>query len=423
MFKLIKKSEYFKSVFVLVSGTLIAQLISYALSPLISRLYSPTEMSFLTLFIRIISFVAVLSTARYEIAFPIPKRDEHAFSLYRSTFIFSIFLSFISFLGVFIIDIYDFQKENLDSILYYIPIGVFFVSFNSQGLNWAIRKKDFNTINLSKVLQSSINSVFCVIVGFLSFGIHGLIISFLISLLFANSPFFFVFFRINSKFSYKGRNKVMLKLYSEFPKINLPHVLLDLSKDLIVAFYLIYTFDKEVLGLYDFTYRMLRIPIGLVGVSISQVLFKNTVDLIAEKKGILKIVKKTIFILFSISIMPFAILFLFGEEIFSFVFGENWIKAGLYAEIMAPWLMINFILSPVSQIPTVLKQQRKFFQFSAISIFVLLFTLFLNDIFPDSTFNFQEILIFISVGQFICQTCILIWILKIANQSKFESYY
>ncbi len=419
MFKFIKNSDFFKSVFILVSGTVIAQIITYALSPLISRLYSPSEMSFLTLFIRIISFLAVLSTARYEIAFPIPKRDEHAFTLYKSTFLFSVFISLISILFVLIIDYYDIKQEFLNPILYYIPIGIFLVAYNNQGLNWAIRIRDFKAINLSKILQSSFNSILCVLVGFMSFGVNGLLISFLVSLLLSNYPFIKVF--IEKKISYKnfnsiGRNKVMLKLFSEFPKINLPHVLMDLTKDLIIAFYLIYKFDKEVLGLFDLSYRMLRIPIGLIGVSISQVLFKNTIDLAAENKNIYKTVRNTISILFLISILPFGVLYFYGEEIFSFIFGEVWREAGVYSEIMAPWLMINFILSPVSQIPTVLKKQKMFFLLSAISTIMLLFTMFLNEFLNKESFNFQEILMYVSLGQFICMFCILMWILKIANR-------
>ena len=95
MLERLKKSDFLNSILILISGTVIAQIISYSLSPLISRIYSPEEMSYLSLLTRIVSFFAVIATARYEIAFPLPKRDEHAFSLYKTSFYIMIIVVFI----------------------------------------------------------------------------------------------------------------------------------------------------------------------------------------------------------------------------------------------------------------------------------------------------------------------------------------
>ncbi len=422
MFERLKKSNFLNSILILVSGTVVAQIISYSLSPLLSRLYSPEEMSYLSLLTRILSFFAVIATARYEIAFPLPKRDEHAFSLYRSSFYFTVIVVILSIISLVLIDFFNFFDAILSPILYFIPFGILFLAFNSQGLNWAIRMKSFRVITFSKILQSSFNSVLGVFFGFLSFGYVGLIYAFLISVFVSNIPFWKVFKGTKNKmkiFRFKGRNYVALKSYSDFPKINLPHVLMDLTKELFIAFYLIYSFDKEVLGLYDFSYRMLRLPIAIIGASISQVLYKKSADLINEGKSIYHLVRKTIIMLFFISIVPFGILFLYGEEIFSFVFGGNWIEAGVYSEIMAPWLMINFILSPISQIPTVLNRQKMFFIVSLISTLVLIFTLVINFLFPNLNLVFREVLKIVSYGQFICLSFLLFWIMKLIKKVEF----
>ena len=416
MLERLKKSDFLNSILILISGTVIAQIISYSLSPLISRIYSPEEMSYLSLLTRIVSFFAVIATARYEIAFPLPKRDEHAFSLYKTSFYIMIIVVFISVFSVLIIDLFDVLDSVLNPILYFIPFGILFLAFNSQGLNWAIRMKNLRAIRLSKILQSIFNSVLGVVFGFLSFGYIGLIYAFLIGVLVSNIPFWKVFYSTKNHmkiFKLRGRNYATLKSYSDFPKINLPHVLMDLTKELFIAFYLIYSFDKEVLGLYDFSYRMLRLPIAIIGASISQVLFKKAADLMNEGKSLYILVRKTVIMLFFISIVPFGILFLYGSEIFSFVFGENWREAGHFSEIMAPWLMINFVVSPISQIPTALNKQKTFFILSFISTLVLIITFLLNQIIPN--INFTEILSLLGFGQFICLTYLLFWILKISK--------
>ncbi len=77
------KSEFTKSVITLVSGAVISQIIVLALYPIISRIYTPEESAYYSVYMRIIVFISTIATARFEFALALPKRIEHAFSLYR----------------------------------------------------------------------------------------------------------------------------------------------------------------------------------------------------------------------------------------------------------------------------------------------------------------------------------------------------
>jgi O-antigen/teichoic acid export membrane protein len=59
--------------------------------------------------------------------------------------------------------------------------------------------------------------------------------------------------------------------------------------------------------------------------------------------------------------VPFTIIYFFGQHLFVFVFGDQWLESGKLSEIMAPWLMLNFISSPLTIIPLVLEKQKMFF--------------------------------------------------------------
>jgi O-antigen/teichoic acid export membrane protein len=92
------KGDFAKSVMTLVTGTVLSQIIVFALSPIISRLYSPEETANFSIYTRIIVFVSTIATARFESALALPKRNEHAFSLYRlfvQLVIISFFVSII----------------------------------------------------------------------------------------------------------------------------------------------------------------------------------------------------------------------------------------------------------------------------------------------------------------------------------------
>lgn len=417
-------SDFSRSVMTLVSGTVLAQLLSYLVSPIISRLYTPEDMSYLSLFSRIIAFMAVFGTLRYEQALPLPKRDEHAFSILKFSFKLTSVVFLLSLIVVVILQLTDsfFLKDNF--FIYSIPIGILLISFFHQGLSWAIRLKRYKSISSSKVVQTSVNSFSSLGFGVLNFGYKGLILGYLLGVFFANMFYLkpiVCFNKKMSEFKLKGREKLILRKYNDLPKYNLPHVLLDLSRDLFVAFYILITFEKEVLGLYEFSYRMLRLPISLIGVSISQVFVKKAADLLNEKKSIYKLTRRTVLTLFSLSIIPFSILLFYGNPIFSFVFGSNWKIAGTYSQIMAVWLMMNFIISPISQIPILLNKQKQFFYWNIFGTILMILVFALKRFFPYLIM--EQILLILCVTQALFLLILLFWMLSITKEKQETNYH
>jgi len=415
------KTDFVSSVLILVSGTVLAQLISYLLSPVISRLYAPEDMTYLSLFSRIVSFLAVIATARFELAFPLPKREEHAYSLYRLSLRITFVTTVLSLFVVTGLLTVRWSDPNMYFLLAMIPFGILFLALYNQGMTWAIRIKNFKSISVSKVFSSSLNSVSTVVFGIFPFGFRGLIIGYLLGNAFSVIPYLKSFFKVRSEnrsFLLKGRSFAIAKYYADFPMINLPHVLIDFSKELFIAFYLVYSFEMEVLGLYDFSYRMLKLPIGLIGISIGQVFYNKAADKIKEGKSIYPLVRQTLLSLVGLSILPFAILFLWGDEIFAFVFGEPWRRAGEFSQIMAPWLMVNFIISPLSQVPTILKKQGTFFAISLVGTISLILCLTIPNLFPDWNLNFEEVLIFVSISQFLYLTFLIFWIVWMTRKNS-----
>ena len=80
--KKLANNDFLKSLAVLMTGTLIAQIIGYLLAPIITRLYTPGEMGEFGIFQRVTVLLATIATVRYEYALPLPKKDNHAFLLF-----------------------------------------------------------------------------------------------------------------------------------------------------------------------------------------------------------------------------------------------------------------------------------------------------------------------------------------------------
>ena len=75
------KSEFGKNVVTLMTGTTIAQILPVALTPVLTRLFSPEEFGAFAFFASIISILLVFSSGRYEQAIVLPKEDKDAINI------------------------------------------------------------------------------------------------------------------------------------------------------------------------------------------------------------------------------------------------------------------------------------------------------------------------------------------------------
>jgi O-antigen/teichoic acid export membrane protein len=199
----------------------------------------------------------------------------------------------------------------------------------------------------------------------------------------------------------KQKGYLIIREYKDFPLANLPHALSDNLRDLLVAFIIIDLFSENMFGSFDHSFRMLRIPIMIIGASMSQVFFNRISEYKKQAIQIYPLFKKLLITLILLSIVPFSIIYLFGGELFSFVFGDEWYLSGKLSEIMAPWLMLNFILSPLSTIPLVFNKQKQFFILGLIASILQLGGFFilpkLFNSYPDKIFYVFSIVSWLQV--------------------------
>jgi O-antigen/teichoic acid export membrane protein len=189
---------------------------------------------------------------------------------------------------------------------------------------------------------------------------------------------------------------------------------MDITRELLIAFFILLFYSKNILGSYDFSFKMLKLPLTILGASIGQVYFQKIAFKKNNGESINEITFLTIKNLFLISIVPFSIIYFYGEELFTFVFGKDWQLAGKYSEIMAPWLMVNLVSSPISHLPIVLGKLRTFFWVGFTGSILLLSILIIP--FFNSNLSFELLLKFINYSQSLFLIFVLIWFIKLSRK-------
>ena len=86
------KSDFSRNVVTLVTGTAVAQAIPLALSPILTRLYTPDDFGILAIYMSIASLGTVVVSLKYDLAIIIPEKDEDSANIT----ILSIVVSFLT---------------------------------------------------------------------------------------------------------------------------------------------------------------------------------------------------------------------------------------------------------------------------------------------------------------------------------------
>lgn len=419
------KSELIKSVFVLTSGTALAQLISYISMPFITRLYSPEDFGEFGIMMRIVAVLALIGAARYEYAIPLPKKNENAFHIYRFALKILVWTVSLSFLSGAIYWLLRGYSERLLIFIVLIIVITTFTVFINIGKHWAIRMKWFKKVTLSNLLTSGTGNVAKLLTGIAGFGFFGLAISTLIGVFVGSIIYFF-----DAVGNYKNKNyrksklrsSVLAREYREFPRVQLPHTLIDAGRDLLIAFLLTMYFSTSLFGSYDHSYRMLRIPLLLIGASIGQVLYSRISEDFANRKDIYPLLKKSVVVLILIGIAPFTVIYFWGAPIFAFVFGDQWLLSGQIAAVLSPWLMANFVASSISMVPSIIGKLRWFFWIGVgTTVIQLSCFIFLPELMAAFQIDEVEILALISWLMFIVFSIIIIWELKIVKEVEYKA--
>lgn len=365
IFDKVRSSQFVKNVSVLASGTVIVQAISTLISPVLSRLYTPADYGLLAVFVSCVSVLTVVCSFRYELAIILPEKNEDARSLLKlsililsgfcllillATLLFNTKLS--SLLG----------NDRLEGWLYFLAPVVMSAGIIQSLTYWLNRHKNYKTIAGVRVLQSSANSGFSLIFGFLKYSHWGLIVSTIISqivsALYLLKKTASVFSRTGSSES-KTEILSVAKKYKEFPKFNLPAAMLDTISVNSIILILNYFFTETVTGSYSFSLRMLSIPTVVVGASIGQVFYQKISEAYNSKFNITSIIYKTWKLLSLIGLIPVIVIFFWGEQLFPMIFGSDWVQAGEISKYLCLLTFVTFISSPTSSAMLVLKKQKE----------------------------------------------------------------
>jgi len=221
------------------------------------------------------------------------------------------------------------------------------------------RKRGYGLISRARISRSIIMAIIQMFVGLLLQIGGGLIYGNLVSYFAGN----YVFLRNKIKKNIFEDISVFSlikqgKRYANFPKYSIFGSLANILSIHAISIFITSIYSTTLLGFYSLVYRVLAMPLTLIGNSIGQVYLQKSVEEKNKTGLVIVTFKNTLIKLIAITIPIFGILYFFIDDLFTIVFGSQWAIAGVYARILMPLFFIRFIVSPLTVTCSIFEKQK-----------------------------------------------------------------
>lgn len=345
----------------LITGSLIAQLISIAVSPLTTRIYSAEELGIYSLLISLITIMGPVVCLKLDMSI-ITAKDEK--KMYANMLLATFTAIIVSIISTVVYTIYLEVSNNLGESTYIYVIFLFLILLLNGFINILIsynnRNREYDIISKVYVIRTFIQNMGLILFGILNFSVIGMLISQLLGNLIGVRKQAEKLIP-NIKSLKEINKKDMVDAFKENYKLTIfttPSTFLNSLSYSILNFFITELYGLETLGYYSISYRMLGIPISIITTNASKVFFERANTELQEKGNFKNILRQNTIALGSISIIMVICLFFLSPWAFQVFFGKNWRISGVYVQILSFMFGIRLLTASLTPAFIITKKQN-----------------------------------------------------------------
>lgn len=358
------RSESVRQMATLASGTVLANAITFFAMPFVTRLYTPSEIGVIGVFLAFTSFWYSSLTCRYESALLVVTEQHEMAALARICVALIVFMSILSFPFLYLLSklsILGFGVLPQWSAIITVPILLGMGGFAVLRVIW-LREAGFKVIRRTTVTKSIANVTTRLLLGIGGFGVFGLFLAEIVSA-WASSTTLYSGSKLVANLRNQSIDLVRLKQvalkYVKFPKYEFPSVLIDQITLMLPVPIVASLYGTTAAGWYSLARLVGVVPNAQIGSSLGDVLQMRFARSIRNRdRALEQIFWKSVAMLAAIGIPIMLIMMLVAPTIFGYLFGVNWIVAGQLLRVMTPWFYFALVVSTVSTVISVVQRQE-----------------------------------------------------------------
>lgn len=361
----VSSSPFVRSFLKLMAGSGLSQVIPLLLSPLLARQFTPDDIGGWSVFASVILAVSAVASWRYHLAILLPDNADEARSVLGAATHANIATSLaILFVTAFFADPLArlLGEPGLSTWFYLLAPAIFLVTQIQTFTFWLNRNGEYGSIGKARSIQALLLTPSQVALGLAGLGMSGLMAGSMTGYL---GGFCYLAAKTWREFPYRQKlrdTRSVMKRHWRMPVLNGPNAVADAIRLNGLNIAIAAAFGQASLGQYSMAWRVVQSPLLLINGSLSQLYFQK---LATTRRGRMRdTVLRMVAASAALGVIPFAVIFLYVEPLFIFVFGDEWRQAGEIASLLTPWLYLNFITAPISTLFLVAERQAAMLWFS-----------------------------------------------------------
>lgn len=342
--------HFWRQVAAVLTGSTIAQLIPILGSLILARLFAPQEFGLYAAWQGVALFFAVAITGRFETALAMVADGDARRVAVAATLLTSVFgaiLLVIAVAGAFFLSPAWLEKTPAFFGIMVVP-AAFAIAGSQIWQSWAAAEGEYKKLSIMRIVFAFSITVMQIVAGLEWASSSALVVAHVMGAS--------IGFLVALKVMPLGRlpqdiNRRLLEFWSRYrrlPIMSLPADVINTAAAQLPLIIVASRFGSEISGYLALSLRTLGAPISLLGRAVLDVFRRHAASDWRARGECRDTYSKTFMVLSTASVLVMSGLMWWGEELFSFCFGENWRPAGTIAVWLLPMFMLRFVASPLS---------------------------------------------------------------------------
>ena len=351
-------SPFLRHVLTLMTGTAVAQGVTFVMMIVLARIYTPRDMGLLATYVSVASILVAVAALRYDMAIMLPRKESEALSVARLGMVCLTAVSLLATAASLPLSGLIERQWGREVALWMPLVGLttFLMSAVELFKYWFNRNSDYRAIAVNQAEQQIGLTSGQLVLGMAGMGgMAGLILGHTAGQIFA-----FVNLGRQAKPLWRRLPQGAPSLrwaarrYRRMPLLNGPNALADALRTNGIQL-LIGGYSVASLGQFQMAWRYLDAPLILINGAVARVFFQKLSTI--EPGRMRPLVRVTIKRAILIGLVPFALIYVLSPWIFPFFLGSQWTESGSFARALTPWLFMMLITSPISNLFIVTEHQ------------------------------------------------------------------
>ncbi len=344
----------------LVTGAGAAQLITFAATPVVTRLFTPADFGAAAFFLSLLTIAAPVASLRYDQAIFLPREDRQASQL---TWLAVALVGALCTSGWLAIALWDLlfawpaSVARLAGWIYALPLGVALMGAATIAGVRRTRDRDFAAVSRANVAASS--TMVAARVGF-GAGFGSSVGAMIAGQLFGQAMRLAMLVRgrtlrelDSSQRPTRAELAEVAREYRDFATRSAPTGLLNRFSAVLPVLMLTLFFGPVAAGMYALTERALRTPLAVLAEAVRNVFVQRSAVQANQGRSLARPYAILSLALVALSAPPLLLMGAYGGELFSMIFGERWAEAGPYLRALTPMLLTVLPMAPANVVLTV----------------------------------------------------------------------